>query len=105
MLQCVNVPEGHSWPEITVQWPKAEKMERRASAAHGVPQPQSVPKGPSSRAAQFNNQDHRVSQAWPTPKSRVGKLEAAVVTLGEDDSAIPGLKEALERVRGQAQAP
>ena len=35
---------------------------------------------------------------------RVGKLEAAIATLGEDDAAVSGLKEALERARRQAHA-
>ena len=73
-----------------------------------VPQPQSVPKGPSSRGAQFKDQGHRVSrdpdQAVADAQVRVGKLEAAIAARGEDDSAVLGLKDALERVRCQAQA-
>ena len=34
---------------------------------------------------------------------RVLKLEAAISALGEDDPAVSGLKEALQRARSQAQ--
>ena len=67
----------------------------------------SKPQKDNRRAAQVNDQGQRVSRdpdkTVTVAKARAGKFEAAIAALGADDLAVPGLKEALERVRSQAQ--
>ena len=83
-------------------------MERKSSVAPEVPRRQPVAQRSSSATAQNIDQGHRVSrdpdQAMVDAQVQVGKLEAAIATLGEDDVAASGLKEALERARSQAHA-
>ena len=111
----VDVPEG--WLKVirgqrppSVKWAKAEKKtERKSSAAPQNPrQPPGPSRSPPSKTptpAQevgprvSRDPDQVVSEA----QSRVVKLEAAITALGENDPAVPRLREELQRVRSQAQ--
>ena len=110
----VDVPEG--WLKVirgqrppSNQWPRSGKRtERKSSAAPEVPRRQAAPK-PSSPPQRVpaddpaprvsRDPDHVVADA----QVRALKLEAAISALGEDDPAVSGLKDALQRVRSQAQ--
>ena len=111
----VDVPEG--WLKVirgqrppSVKWAKAEKKtERKSSAAPQNPrQPPGPSRSPPSKTPMpaqevgprvSRDPDQVVSEA----QSRVVKLEAAISALGENDPAVPRLREELQRVRSQAQ--
>ena len=88
-----------------MKWAKAEKKtERKSSAAPQNPrQPPGPSRSPPSKtpmpAQEVGDPDQVVSEA----QSRVVKSEAAIIALGENDPAVPRLREELQRVRSQAQ--
>ena len=111
----MDVPEG--WLKVirgqrppSVKWAKAEKKtERKSSAAPQNPrQPPGPSRSPPSKTPMPAQEvGRRVSrdpdQVVSEAQSRAVKLEAAITALGENDPAVPRLREELQRVRSQAQ--
>ena len=109
----VDVPEG--WLKVirgqrppSVKWAKVEKKERKSSAAPQNPrQPPGPSRSPPLKTPMPAQEVPRVSrvpdQVVSEAQSRVVKLEAAISAFGDNDPAVPRLREELQRMRSQAQ--